>query len=206
MGVAGAGSVSQLLTPKRVTGDEFRSVLDDLAALRITVFRDFPYLYEGSMDYEKTYLNTYVRSERSMGLLVYDGDRLVGATTCLPLTDETDEVQAPFRAAGYDLTSVFYFGESLLLPAYRGSGWGKRFFEEREAHARRFGTYRLTCFCAVQRPTDHPLRPATYRPLDVFWGSLGYRKAPELTTAFYWPDLGEQQSTPKPMVFWTRAL
>lgn len=189
-----------------VTGSQFATVFDDLAALRITVFRDFPYLYDGSIDYEKAYLETYARSERSLGVLIYDEGRLVGATTCLPLTDETDEVQAPFRAAGYDLDTVFYFGESLLLPAYRGQGWGNRFFDEREAHARSFGTYTLACFCAVKRPVDHPLRPANYRPLDLFWSGHGYQKAPELTTSFSWPDLGKTESTPKPMVFWTKPL
>lgn len=191
---------------QHVTGPQFTPVFDDLAALRIAVFREFPYLYNGSIDYEKAYLETYARSERSLGVLLYDEGRLVGATTCLPLTDETEEVQAPFRAAGYDLDSIFYFGESLLLPAYRGQGWGNRFFEERETHARSFGTYQLACFCAVQRPVDHPLRPANYRPLDLFWSGRWYQKAPELVTSFSWPDLGETESTPKPMVFWTKPL
>lgn len=189
-----------------VTGSGFTAVFDELAALRIAVFREFPYLYEGSVDYEKTYLETYARSKRSLGVLLYDKGHLVGATTCLPLTDETDEVQTPFRAAGYDLDAVFYFGESLLLPAYRGQGWGHRFFDEREAHAYSFGTYTFTCFCAVERPADHPLRPVNYRPNDLFWTKRGYRKTPELTTTFDWPDLGATESTPKRMVFWTRPL
>lgn len=190
---------------EHLAGSQFTTVFDQLAALRIVVFREFPYLYEGSVTYEKKYLETYARSERSLGVLLYDDEeQLVGATTCLPLTDETDEVQAPFRAAGYDLDSVFYFGESLLLPAYRGQGWGHRFFDERERHALSFGTYQLTCFCAVERPVNHPLRPVNYRPLDLFWQGRGYQKAPELNTTFSWPDLNETQSTPKPMVFWTR--
>ncbi|TAE31766.1 MAG: GNAT family N-acetyltransferase [Cytophagales bacterium] len=189
-----------------VYGPQFRAVFESLAQLRIAVFREFPYLYAGTVAYETEYLETYALSERSMGALVYDGPRLVGASTCLPLTDETDEVRAPFLAHGYDPTTVFYFGESILLPAYRGQGWGLRFFREREAHARSFGAYQLASFCAVQRPADHPLRPANYRPLDLFWGGLGYRKIPELTTTFDWPDLGQTESTPKPMLFWTKPL
>lgn len=194
------------LTFHRLTGSAFRPVFDDLAALRITVFRDFPYLYEGTVAYEKTYLETYARAGRSFLFAVYDGDRMVGATTALPLTDETGDVQQPFRDAGYDLDTIFYFGESLLLPAYRGLGLGHRFFDEREAHARQFGQYTLTCFCAVQRPGDHRLRPADYQPLDAFWTKRGYRRAPNLRSLFEWPDLGETESTPKPMVYWTRPL
>ena len=40
--------------------------LDPLAALRIAVFREWPYLYEGSSEYEKKYLDTYLRSARSL--------------------------------------------------------------------------------------------------------------------------------------------
>lgn len=190
----------------RLTGSEFRYVFDELAALRIAVFRDFPYLYEGTIAYEKQYLETYARAERSLLFAVYDGGQMVGATTALPLRDETDEVQQPFRDAGYDLDTIFYFGESLLLPEYRGRGLGHRFFDEREAHARRFGQYTTTCFCAVQRPDNQPLRPADYQPLDGFWLKRGYRRDPGLQSTFWWPDRGEAVSTAKPMVYWTRTF
>jgi len=189
-----------------LTGSAIRRVLDELAQLRITVFRDFPYCYNGSVDYERSYLETYTQSERALLFAAWDGNRLVGATTALPLTDETAEVQQPFRDAGYDLGSVFYFGESILLPAYRGYGLGHRFFDEREAHARRFGQYTLTCFCAVQRPINHPQRPTDYRPLDEFWTKRGYRQEPALQSTFHWPDIGETESTAKTMVYWVKAL
>lgn len=194
------------LTTARFTGSEFRAAFDGLAALRIAVFRDFPYLYEGSIDYEKTYLETYARSDRSLLFAVYDQGQMIGATTCIPLQDETPEVQAPFRQAGYALDTVFYFGESLLLPAYRGRGLGHRFFDEREAHARQFDQYRLTCFCAVERPDNHPLRPANYRPLNAFWHKRGYREEPYLHSTFSWPDRHETHATPKRMTYWVRAL
>lgn len=188
------------------TGSGIRSVIDGLAELRIAVFREFPYLYAGSTDYETTYLNTYADSERAMLFAVYDGDQMVGGTTCLPLRDETAEVQVPFIREGYDLDTVFYFGESLLLPAYRGHGLGHRFFDEREAYVRSFGTYLTTTFCAVQRPASHPLRSADYRPLNAFWQQRGYQPDPALQTTFSWPDLGETSDSAKVMQFWRREL
>ncbi|MDO8969820.1 MAG: GNAT family N-acetyltransferase, partial [Saprospiraceae bacterium] len=167
-------------------GAAIRSVFEPLAQLRIRVFRDFPYLYEGSMAYELEYLTTYAASERAFLFAVFDGTLMIGATTCIPLADETEEVQAPFLKAGMDVSEVFYLGESVLLPAYRGLGLGHRFFDAREAHASKFGTYRITSFCAVERSEDHPLRPAVYRPLDDFWQKRGYQKAPNLQTKFSW--------------------
>ena len=186
----------------RKTGAAIADVFEELAMLRIAVFRDYPYLYEGTLAYEKEYLQTYADAPRAFLFAVYDGGRMVGATTCIPLADETQEVQKPFLEAGYDLDKVFYFGESILLPAYRGRGLGHRFFDEREAHARSFGTYGMTCFCAVQRPADHPLQPVDYQPLDAFWNKRGYRKEPALQSLFSWPDLGEEIATAKPMTYW----
>lgn len=187
-------------------GGAIRTVFEPLAQLRMRVFRDFPYLYDGTLEYEKEYLNTYAASEKALLFAVFEDDQMVGATTCIPLTDETEEVQAPFLAAGIPLSDVFYFGESILLPGFRGLGLGHRFFDEREAHAAKFGTYRLTSFCAVDRLPDHPLRPSDYRPLDNFWVKRGYHKDTSLATQFSWPDLGEQDSTPKTMIYWTRLL
>lgn len=190
----------------RLTGSGFRQAFNELAALRIAVFRDFPYLYEGTLAYEKAYLETYARAERSLLFAVYHNDRMVGATTALPLSDETAEVRQPFLDANHSLDTIFYFGESLLLPNYRGQGLGHRFFDEREAHARQFDQYTTACFCAVQRPVDHPLRPANYQPLDAFWTKRGYQREPTLQSTFTWPDRNETASTPKPMVYWTRTI
>ncbi|MBE9466408.1 GNAT family N-acetyltransferase [Dyadobacter subterraneus] len=184
-------------------GHAIESVFDDLAKLRIAVFRDFPYLYEGSLDYEKEYLKTYANSERAFLFAVYDGDKMVGATTCIPLSDETAEVQAPFKDAGLDIDSIFYFGESILLSEYRGLGLGHRFFDEREKHAASFGTYKTTCFCSVER-INHPAQPSDYRPNDAFWIKRKYHKVPELKATMEWPDIGETESTPKTMIFWMK--
>lgn len=186
-------------------GNAIESVFDDLAKLRIAVFRDFPYLYEGSLDYEKEYLKIYSNSERSFLFAIYDGDKMVGATTCIPLRDETEEIQAPFKEAGFDLESIFYFGESILLKDYRGLGLGHRFFDAREDYAASFGTFKSTCFCSVER-INHPAEPADYRPNDAFWIKRGYKKAPNLKASMEWPDIGETISTAKTMIFWMKEI
>lgn len=188
------------------TGSDTAAVFDDLAGLRISVFRDYPYLYEGSTAYEKEYLKIYSASERSFIFLVYDGDRLVGATTCIPLADESPEVIEPFRSNGWDTSSVFYFGESILLPEYRGLGIGNRFFDEREAFASGFEEISTLCFCSVDRGEDHPLKPPDYRSNEAFWLKRGYQPEPSLKATFSWPDTGEAESSDKPMIFWTKNI
>ena len=80
------------------------------------------------------------------------------------------------------------------------------FFQQREAHALDIGGMNYSCFCAVERPTTHPARPADYQPLDQFWQHRGYDRHPELATHFSWKDLGALQETLKPMTFWMKPL
>ncbi|MEI7583140.1 GNAT family N-acetyltransferase [Runella sp.] len=198
--------MSQNLTFITKHGPEIASVFEDLGQLRIAVFSDSPYLYEGTLTHEMEYLQTYADSPRAFLFAVYDGSKMVGATTCTPLVDETDDVRLPFEQVGFNLDSIFYFGESILLPSYRGIGLGHRFFDEREAHARRFGTYTTTCFCAVERAENHPAQPQDYRPNDAFWTKRGYQKQPTLQSTFEWLDIGQTQPTAKKMVYWMRNL
>lgn len=198
--------MSDSLHLQRLSGAAIKAWLPELARLRIQVFREFPYLYDGSAAYEEKYLKIYVDAPDSVMVLVRDGERVVGASSGLPLEAEPPNVIEPFLAHGYDPRRIFYYGESVLLPEYRGRGLGKRFFEEREAHARGLGRFEIACFCAVQRPTDHPRRPASYAPLDALWNRQGFVRHPELQTTFSWQDLDEDQASPKPMVFWLKSL
>ncbi|PZQ10003.1 MAG: GNAT family N-acetyltransferase [Rhodanobacter denitrificans] len=188
------------------TGATIGPHLDDVARLRIAVFRAFPYLYDGDVGYEAGYLQTYSRSPESLFVLAFDGDRVIGASTGIPLTDETAAFQQPFVERGLDLRRVFYFGESVLLPEYRGQGLGHRFFDEREAYARRLGRFDTTAFCAVVRAADDPRRPADYRPNDVFWTKRGYVQQPDMRCAIEWKEIGADAPTVQQLAFWLRGL
>ena len=74
---------------ERVAGVDLAPWLDDVARLRVAVFRDWPYLYAGDLAYEREYLRAYARSPGSVVVLALDGGRVVGASTGLPLADDT---------------------------------------------------------------------------------------------------------------------
>jgi len=191
---------------ERLSGKQIAEHLDDLAQLRIEIFREFPYLYQGDEDYERHYLQTYIQSPRSICTLVYDGDVLVGATTGLPLGDEIPAVRKPFLDAGYDLSKIFYCGESVLKKSHRGRGIYKHLFRAREDHARALGGFEIASFCCVQRPVDHALRPVDYVPLNDIWNRFGYRERPELETEFDWKDIDRSEPTNKRMRFWLKPI
>lgn len=190
----------------RFKGAAASQYIPQLAELRYKVFRDYPYLYEGDdPNYEENYLRTYTACPESILVLIFDNDRVVGASTAIPLEFETTECQKPFLENNIVVKNVFYFGESVLLHPYRGQNIGKRFFAEREAAAREYGC-KITAFCAVERPANDPRRPADYWPLDAFWQKLGYQKHPALRTEYEWKEIGESVLSAKPMVFWLKTL
>ena len=178
----------------------------DLARLRITVFRDFPYLYDGSLGYEENYLRTYTQCPESVVVLALAGAAVVGASTGLPLEFETSEFKQPFIGAGLDPQRIFYCGESVLLAAWRGRGIYREFFAGRERHARTLGRFDRMVLCAVERPADHPLRPADYVPLDAVWRRFGYTRREDLVASFTWKDIDAAEPQAKPMVFWEKRL
>lgn len=185
--------------------DELAGRIGEIARLRIAVFRDFPYLYDGDEDYERAYLRPYLDSPGAVVAGAFDGGRLIGAATGTPMEDHAGDFAAAFAGTGLDLPGIFYCAESVLLPDFRGQGIGHRFFDIRERHARDLGR-RYVAFCAVVRPADHPLKPEAYRPLDPFWRGRGYAPLPGAVAEFAWKDLGEARETRKPLQVWIKAL
>tara|TARA_R110000868_G_scaffold143127_2_gene360917 strand:- start:6039 stop:6644 length:606 start_codon:yes stop_codon:yes gene_type:complete len=194
-----------------VSGVELQAYIDDLARLRIRVFREYPYLYQGSAAYEQQYLQTYTGSGQAMAVLAMDdslppGQRIVGASTGIPMTHESEAFRQPFELAGIDTATLFYCGESVLLPEYRGQGIYRGFFAGRERYVRTLAGFESLCFCAVVRPVNHPLKPVGYQPLDAVWQHFGYSPRPDLVAHYDWRDIDQTAATAHPMMFWVKTL
>lgn len=192
------------LITRVLTGKALSDALPDVARLRIRVFHDWPYLYDGDLDYEADYLRAY-RAPDAVVVAAFDGDRIVGAATGAPMTDHAQDFGDAFADRPEALSHIFYCAESVLLPEYRGQGVGHAFFDARENHARALGA-RFSAFCRVIRPDLHPDRPPAYRSLDGFWRKRGYEPLPGVIARFSWKDLGMRVETEKPLQFWMRAL
>jgi len=119
------------LEVKALTGENLKSVLAELARLRMTVFHDWPYLYEGSLDYEKEYLSKFASCSGAVCVVALDGRTIVGASTGAPLLEHADAFAEPFKKAGFDVDKIFYCSESVLLTSHRGHGLGHKFFDLR---------------------------------------------------------------------------
>lgn len=188
-----------------LSGNALEAVIGDVAALRISVFRDWPYLYDGDLIYEESYLAPYLTTPKTIVVGAFDGGRLVGASTGMPLAAHADDFAAALSGTAFNASDVFYCAESVLLPDYRGQGIGHRFFDHRETFARNCG-YSSSAFCAVIRPPAHPSRPDTYRPLHPFWRARGYAPVSGAVAEFEWRDIGASAPSKKPLQLWARRL
>ena len=189
---------------KALRGKEIEPWLNDFAALRMTVFRDWPYLYDGSFAYEREYLKPYLADPTAVVVGAFDKGKMIGAATASALSGHKADFAEAFKGHPMSLERVYYLAESVLLPDYRGQGIGHRFFDHREeaAKAQGFGT---TAFCAVLRPQSHLLCPQGARSLEPFWRGRGYEPLDGVIARFNWQDVGEAQETEKELQFWART-
>ena len=194
------------LTFETLSGAALTPRLDALAGLRIRVFREWPYLYDGDAAYEARYLAAYAQSPGALVVAASTAQgEAVGMATCQPGIEASEKLRAAWASAGLDAGGLCYFGESVLLPEYRGQGAGVRFFAEREAHARRLGLS-IAAFCAVVRNENDPRRPHDYTPLDGFWRNRGYAPRPDISTVMSWREVGDTRETPHVLSFWIKQL
>lgn len=188
---------------RALSGPEIAAHLADLAALRIAVFADYPYLYDGDAAYEAEYLREFAAAPDAALIAAFDGPRVIGAATASPMWAQKPAIRAPFEERGIDTNRLFYFGESVLLLEYRGRGLGHAFFDAREAAAREAGA-NAACFASVIREEDHPARPAGYHPLDEFWRKRGYEQVPGLVSELAWKQHGEDGERLNRLQYWMR--
>lgn len=193
------------LSIRVLTGAALHAVLDDVARLRVSVFREFPYLRDAAFDSERGSLGTYEHNDDAVLVGAFDEDRIVGAATGAPMEDHAEAFGDAMERAAIPIARAFYLAESVLLPGYRGRGVGHRFFDLREAHARGLGRA-WTVFSAAHRPDDHPLRPPDHRALSPFWRARGYAPLPGIVARARWKDVDEDTPSTKTLQVWARAL
>lgn len=187
-------------------GHEIKPYLHQIGLLRMEVFAEFPYLYEGDLVYEESYLSKFSDIPEAIAVLAFDGDKVIGASTGMPLECESDEPKKPFLDNGLPVSEYFYFSESVLSKPYRGLGIGHQFFDLREAYVKKLKRFKYICFCSIIRPDNHPLKPKEYFVKDEFWKKRGYTKHPELLCHYTFLDIGEKKPSVKPLVVWIKKI
>ncbi len=186
-------------------GWQAEQYIEELARLRIEVFQDFPYLYDGDMAYETEYLKTLIDAPNNLIVMAFNGTEVVGAATGLPLNHQTENISAPVAESGYDIEKVYYLGESIIRKPYRNIGINTKFFEAAEQRAKSLGEFEFLSFCSVQRPADHPAFPEGFAEPREYWEQLGFQPT-NIICNITWKDLQEPTASPKNLRFWMKSI
>lgn len=194
------------ITEQLLTGTAIAEVLDDVATLRLEIFREYPYLYQGRREDELKYLITYAEAPDACVILAYHGHAVIGAVAGMPLIHEDAQMLDAFAAGiEFPLNVAYYIGELLFLPAYRNCGLGQKLLDRLECHIRSLGRYRTLTCATVERPDDHPLRTRDYIPITRFLARTGFVRLSGVTTSFMWSET-DGVKRDHPMQFWSKEL
>jgi len=188
------------------TGNGLKPYLHSLAKLRMEVFREFPYFEEPDLEKETQLIRKLFQNRESIGVLIFDNTTLVGVSLGYPLSLEEASLQRPFKDRNLNSEHYFFFGDSVLLKAYRGRGIGHHFFDAREAHIIHYKKFKHICFCVPDGLETSPQKPKDFIPLHGFWRKRGYIQHPEMHCCLSWKTLGEAEPSEKKMVYWIKDL
>lgn len=186
--------------------EEFYACSDELAALHIDVFREYPYLYDGSLEVEKRYLAQYLSTKNRLIIVAKDGERVIGALTGIPLNESFGDCRSFFVERNIPMDSIFYVGEMTVDKEYRKKWIGARMYELFEQFVRENTTYHQIGFFAVVSPEDDPRRTSDYFCLDEIYVRKGFVQQPGMVAQFSWKEIGNENESCHPMIFWIKKL
>ncbi len=181
-------------TVRLLTGQEIISVLPFIAQQRITAFREYPYLYQGTMESESPYLVLYSGWKDTAVALAYLDDKPVGLLTGMPLTkfDEHCPSIEVFKKENLKPESCYYFPELIILSEHRSQGLSKKLFDTLEKYAKGL-KYTTFALLTSNRADNDPQKPVGYKTQDPLWQALGYKKS-SMIVSISWDTIQQDGS------------
>jgi GNAT superfamily N-acetyltransferase len=193
---------------KVLQGEVINSIVKEITDLSLIIYREYPYLYEGTEEEYLPLIQHYVQSENGIACLLFDQEKPIGVAIGMPMSAMRENYKQPILNyfKKIDVDSMFYLGEFLLLEEYRGKGLGKKMYNEFERLVKEKGSFETICFCKISEFDSHPLMPANYRALDDFWNKLGFEKQEDLNFSVFWCNVSEIEDSSHKLIYWMKFL
>lgn len=191
---------------RTLTGAAIKTYIPSIVKIRHEVLKEYPYLRVGHIEEDTKYLRQLSQSKDAIAVLVFDGPKIIGVSTGIPLEQQLSHLQKPFLENSLDPAEYYYFGVCALLKNYRGRGIAHHFFDLREEHAKHLKRFNKICLSSVVRPKNHHRKPKDYNSLESFWKKRGYVERQDLTTHLSWCEIDEKAASPKPLMFWVKEI
>ena len=176
--IAVASENNNPYTIKLLTKEEVKPLLPFVATLRINIFREYPYLYDGNLKEEMDDLEQCAQVPHNALAIAYHKETPIGFLYGIPLIEFKSHFENPvvdlFKDKNLAPETCYYFADVIILPEHRGNGLTKKLFDTLEIYAQEQG------YCSASFITEshdiHPLKPVDYKPLEPLWKYLQYKK------------------------------
>ncbi len=176
-----------------------------LARFRLSCFREYPYLYKGTLEAElQTFADFFADADAQVTVL-YDNDTPVGLATHRPMVHAFAHLLTPFEEAGLQPSGFYYYSEGIIEPKYRGKGIGTLFQTCVERSAMELDLPYVAAM-TVQREPDHPLCPKGYQSFDGYMHRFNYEIIPNLTLTISWPTMPHGEEEGHRLQFWKKSV
>lgn len=180
-----------------------------VAQQRLSAYRDYPYLYQGTMEEEIQYLDWFSKLKHSALVIAFYHDEPVGFITGTSLSGFDFHYKGSidlFKNAGLPFDTYYYFSDAIIMPEHRNKSLITQMAQMLEEHADILG-YTATCF-VCESHASHPLKPDGYKELNGLFQKHGYSKT-EMVVAYNWPtrqiDGGDKMQV-HAMNYWIKQL
>lgn len=157
-----------------------------LAQMRLSEYKEFPYLYVGNME-EDFAITNYFTFKDGLLVIAFQGETVAGMYSGVPMCTPSNFLQdcsVQLAGEGVDINKCFYASDLIVNPRFKRQGIGvqllKRLFQEVKAMG-----YDTIMGVTSFRPLDHPLRPKDYFDTDSIWEKHGYKKSPLVFSLTY---------------------
>lgn len=185
-------------------GSEVIPYLSKLAELRLSFFRNYPYLYEGNLRDEEEYLTMYARSENSVFGVVKEGEEIVGLVTGLPLLECHEAHKNPWIQ--HEDPNVFYLGEIVLSERYQTTDLQEKLYRQFENVVKAIGMHDAIVVCEIERKEEDLKKTENELSSEVLWNGRGFIRHPEISGYFSWKEIGDLEESDHLMVYWKKPL
>lgn len=205
VGISSVAAFEGKLHVEAYKGQEIAPYSKDIVQLSNTLFKGYPYFYNGNDGEYTEHLQSYAQSKNGIISIAFDGDKIVGVATGIPLSEAWDKYQKPFQQRGDDVKKIYYLGELLVLPEYTGKGLGQQMAKEVEKFAKEKGFQTITAQVIDEKSLKEPAPTGHYSMTNVLQ-KLGYQERPEINMESMWTNVNADKETSHKMVYWTKSL
>ncbi|HEV2601172.1 MAG TPA: hypothetical protein VGT41_02640 [Candidatus Babeliales bacterium] len=194
---------------KLLTGQNLQTITSFMAQQRVEAFREYPYLYEGTVAEDTEYVQWLVGLQHSAVAASYLDGEPVGFVSGIAFVDNEQEFKgscALFEENGLDPKDFYYVPEAIVAAAHRNKSLFTRLHSLLEEHVKSLG-YKASCL-VLESHEQHPLKPVDYKGPDEAFIKTGYSKTRMLTSCA-WPTIqpdGPAKNQVHPLTYWIKNL